>query len=172
MKSCSFSEMGYRSRQFIHLRWSLLFYLDAIGSDPCNSARSENPHEGVLRTIYLYPMALSLIVTGTAWRWILNPGLGVEATVRKWGFQDFSFDWLVNPEMAIFTVVIAAVWQASGFVMALFSLDLGLLKKKSSGRHKLMASRFGGFILLSLSPLWRRYSCPPSLFWRIWQSKL
>ena len=80
--------------------------------------------EGVLRTIYLYPMALSLIVTGTAWRWILNPGLGVEATVRKWGFPEFTFDWLVNPDMAIYTVVIAAVWQASGFVMALFLAGL------------------------------------------------
>ena len=69
--------------------------------------------EGVLRTIYLYPMALSLIVTGTAWRWILNPGLGIEATAHKWGFSDFNFDWLVNPDMAIYTVVIAAVWQAS-----------------------------------------------------------
>jgi len=43
--------------------------------------------EGVLRTIYLYPMALSFIVTGTAWKWILNPGLGVEHLVRQWGFE-------------------------------------------------------------------------------------
>ena len=42
--------------------------------------------EGVIRTIYLYPMALSLIVTGTAWKWILNPGLGIQAMVRGWGF--------------------------------------------------------------------------------------
>ncbi len=80
--------------------------------------------EGVLRTIYLYPMALSLIVTGTAWKWILNPGLGIQETVRGWGFQNFSFDWLIRPEMAIYTVVIAAVWQASGFVMALFLAGL------------------------------------------------
>ena len=80
--------------------------------------------EGVLRTIYLYPMALSLIVTGTAWKWILNPGLGIQEMVRGWGFQNFSFDWLIRPEMAIYTVVIAAVWQASGFVMALFLAGL------------------------------------------------
>ena len=48
--------------------------------------------EGVIRTIYLYPMALSLIVTGTAWKWILNPGLGLEATVRGWGWEEFVFD--------------------------------------------------------------------------------
>jgi hypothetical protein len=76
--------------------------------------------EGALRTIYLYPMALSFIVTGTAWKWILNPGLGLERLVHQMGFTDFTFDWLVDPEMAIYTVVIAGVWQSSGFVMALF----------------------------------------------------
>ena len=80
--------------------------------------------EGALRTIYLYPMALSLIVTGTAWKWILNPGLGIESVVQGWGFENFQFDWLVNREMAIYTVVIAGVWQASGFVMALFLAGL------------------------------------------------
>ena len=80
--------------------------------------------EGVLRTIYLYPMALSLIVTGTAWKWILNPGLGIEATVRGWGFEGFTFGWITDPDMAIYTVVIAGVWQASGFVMALFLAGL------------------------------------------------
>ena len=80
--------------------------------------------EGVLRTVYLYPMALSLIVTGTAWKWILNPGLGVEAVIRGWGFESFRFDWLVNPDFAIYTIVIAGVWQASGFVMALFLAGL------------------------------------------------
>jgi len=80
--------------------------------------------EGGLRTIYLYPMALSFIVTGTAWKWILNPGLGIERVVRSLGYVDFRFDWLVNPDMAIYTVVIAGVWQSSGFVMALFLAGL------------------------------------------------
>jgi glucose/mannose transport system permease protein len=80
--------------------------------------------EGAIRTIYLYPMALSFIVTGTAWKWILNPGLGVEHLMRELGFEDFRFDWLVNPDMAIYTVVIAGVWQSSGYVMALFLAGL------------------------------------------------
>ena len=80
--------------------------------------------EGIIRTIYLYPMALSLIVTGTAWKWILNPGLGLEAMIRSWGWESFSFNWLVDPNMAIYTVVIAGIWQASGFVMALFLAGL------------------------------------------------
>jgi len=76
--------------------------------------------EGALRTIYLYPMAISFIVTGTAWKWMLNPGLGLEHVVRGWGFPDFTFDWLVNPDKAIYCVAIAGVWQSAGFVMALF----------------------------------------------------
>lgn len=80
--------------------------------------------EGALRAVYLYPMALSFIVTGAAWKWILNPGLGLEKMVREWGFESFTFDWLVDPDMAIYTVVIAGVWQSSGFVMALFLAGL------------------------------------------------
>lgn len=80
--------------------------------------------EGSLRTIYMYPMALSFIVTGTAWKWLLNPGLGVEALVRSWGWENFRFDWIVDSNFAIYTVVIAAVWQSSGFVMALFLAGL------------------------------------------------
>ena len=80
--------------------------------------------EGVLRTIYLYPMALSFIVTGTAWKWILNPGLGLEKVMHEWGWTSFGFDWLVNPERAIYTIVIAGVWQSAGFVMALFLAGL------------------------------------------------
>ena len=89
--------------------------------------------EGWIRSIYLYPMALSFIVTGTAWKWMLNPGLGLEKLVRDFGFSNFTFDWLVNPEKSIYTVVIAAVWQSSGFVMALFlsglrSIDDSIIK--------------------------------------------
>ncbi len=80
--------------------------------------------EGALRTIYLYPMALSFIVTGTAWKWILNPGLGVEHLVRQWGFEGFSFDWLIDPDKAIYCIAIAGVWQSAGFVMALFLAGL------------------------------------------------
>lgn len=80
--------------------------------------------EGTIRAIYLYPMALSFIVTGTAWKWILNPGLGLEHVIRGWGYESFRFDWLVNPDMAIYTVVIAGVWQSSGYVMALFLAGL------------------------------------------------
>ena len=80
--------------------------------------------EGVLRTIYLYPMALSFIVTGTAWKWLLNPGIGIEKIVRDWGFESFSLDWITQPSTAIYCIVIAAIWQSSGFVMAMFLAGL------------------------------------------------
>jgi len=80
--------------------------------------------EGTLRAIFLYPMAISFIVTGTAWKWMLNPGLGLEKLAHDWGFANFKFDWIVNEDMAIYTLVIAGVWQASGFVMAMFLAGL------------------------------------------------
>lgn len=80
--------------------------------------------EGTIRTIYLYPMALSFIVTGTAWKWILNPGLGIQKAIRDLGFPNFTFDWVVNPHWSIYAVVIAGLWQSSGYVMALFLAGL------------------------------------------------
>jgi glucose/mannose transport system permease protein len=80
--------------------------------------------EGFIRTIYLYPMALSFIVTGTAWKWFLDPGIGLQAVVRSWGWESFTFEWIKDSDMAIYTIVIAAVWQTSGFVMAMFLAGL------------------------------------------------
>jgi glucose/mannose transport system permease protein len=80
--------------------------------------------EGVLRPIYLYPMALSFIVTGTAWKWFLDPGIGLEQVVRSLGFEGFEFGWIKDRDMAIYCVVIAAVWQSTGFVMAMFLAGL------------------------------------------------
>jgi glucose/mannose transport system permease protein len=80
--------------------------------------------EGLLRTIYLYPMALSFIVTGTVWKWILNPSLGLEKLMRDLGWTSFHFDWLVQSDTAIYCVVIAGVWQSAGFAMALFLAGL------------------------------------------------
>ena len=80
--------------------------------------------EGWLRTIYLYPMALSFIVTGTAWKCILNPSDGLQKLVQDLGWSSFSFDWLVQSDYAIYCVVIAGVWQSAGFAMALFLAGL------------------------------------------------
>lgn len=80
--------------------------------------------EGFIRTVYLYPMALSFVVTGTAWKWLLNPSMGLEKLMHDWGWESFTFSWLVDSEMAIYCVVIAGVWQSAGFAMALFLAGL------------------------------------------------
>jgi glucose/mannose transport system permease protein len=80
--------------------------------------------EGALRTIFLYPYAMSFVATGLVWQWMLNPGNGIQQAVRRLGFEDFTFDWIIDQDMVIYTIVIATVWQASGLVMALLLAGL------------------------------------------------
>ena len=80
--------------------------------------------ESAFRTIFLYPYAMSFVVTGLVWQWFLNPGLGLQKIVRDLGFPSFTFDWIVNQRMVIYALVIAAVWQAAGLVMALMLAGL------------------------------------------------
>ena len=75
--------------------------------------------EGMLRTVFLYPYAMSFVATGLVWQWILNPSLGIQQVLRQMGFEDAQFDWIVDQDKALYTIVIATVWQASGLVMAL-----------------------------------------------------
>ncbi|HUL63641.1 MAG TPA: sugar ABC transporter permease [Burkholderiaceae bacterium] len=95
--------------------------------------------EGVFRSIFLYPMALSFIVTGTAWKWLLDPGVGLERTVQSLGWQSFTFGWIKDNDMAIYCVVIAAIWQTTGFVMALFLAGL-----RGVDQEQLKAARVDG----------------------------
>jgi len=80
--------------------------------------------EGAFRTVFLFPYSMSFVVTGVAWQWFLNPGLGLEKLVRDMGFSDFTFDWLVNQEMAIYTLVIAGIWHGAGLTMAILLAGL------------------------------------------------
>lgn len=75
--------------------------------------------ENTIRTIILYPFALSFVVTGLVWQWILNPELGLQNVVRNLGFENFTFDPINNAEIVIFGILIAGIWQGSGFVMVL-----------------------------------------------------
>jgi glucose/mannose transport system permease protein len=89
--------------------------------------------ENVLRAIFLYPLAVSFVVTGVVWGWLLNPGLGIQKLVIGLGWSSFRFDWLIDRDRAIYTIVLAGAWQASGFAMALFlaglrSVDADLMK--------------------------------------------
>lgn len=80
--------------------------------------------EGVLRTVFLYPYAMSFVATGLVWQWLLNPELGIQATVRGLGFESFTFDWIVSQDKVMYAIALAAVWQASGLVMALMLAGL------------------------------------------------
>lgn len=80
--------------------------------------------ESVWRTIYLYPLAISFIVTGTVWRWIFHPGTGVELALRDMGWVSANFDWITDRDLALYVVVITGIWHASGFAMALILAGL------------------------------------------------
>ena len=75
--------------------------------------------EGLLRTVFLYPYAMSFVATGLVWQWLLNPELGLQNAVQTLGFSDLQLDWIVDQDKVMYTIVLATVWQASGFVMAL-----------------------------------------------------
>lgn len=80
--------------------------------------------EGVFRTIFLYPYAMSFVATGLVWQWLLTPGDGIDGAIRALGVSGFTLDWIVSQDYAIYTVVVATVWQASGLVMALMLAGL------------------------------------------------
>jgi len=80
--------------------------------------------EGALRTVFLYPYAMSFVATGLVWQWILNPELGIQEVLHRIGFTHARFDWIVDQDRVIYTLVIATVWQASGLVMALLLAGL------------------------------------------------
>jgi glucose/mannose transport system permease protein len=89
--------------------------------------------ESVWRTIFLYPLAVSFVVTGTVWSWLYSPNAGIEFFVRSLGWSDFTFRLTTNRELAIYAIIATGVWQSSGFAMALLlaglrSVDPDLVK--------------------------------------------
>jgi len=80
--------------------------------------------ENTIRTIILYPYALSFVITGLVWQWMLNPEFGVQNIVREWGWESFTFNPLYDADIAIYGVLIAGLWQASGLVMVLMLAGL------------------------------------------------
>lgn len=80
--------------------------------------------EDGFRTIFLYPFALSGIVTGLVWQWIMNPTLGLQATMRGLGWSNFTFDWITNTDMVLYALLIAGLWHGTGFVMVLMLAGL------------------------------------------------
>jgi glucose/mannose transport system permease protein len=102
--------------------------------------------ENTFRTIFLYPFALSFIVTGLVWQWILNPEFGVQGIVRSLGWESFQFDPLYNPQIVIYGILIAALWQGTGLVMCLMLAGL-----RGIDEDIWKAARVDGI------PMWRTY---------------
>lgn len=89
--------------------------------------------ESAWRTFFLYPLAVSFIVTGTVWSWLYNPASGIQALVRGWGWTEFEFALATDRDTALWAVILTGIWQSSGFAMALFlaglrSIDSDILK--------------------------------------------
>ena len=80
--------------------------------------------ENTFRTILLYPFALSFIVTGLTWQWILNPDFGLQGVIRDFGWESFSFDPLNDPETVMFGLLISGLWQGTGLIMVILLAGL------------------------------------------------
>ncbi|OQY21118.1 MAG: sugar ABC transporter permease [Anaerolineaceae bacterium 4572_32.2] len=86
--------------------------------------------EGIFRSIYLFPMSISFIVTGVVWRWLLNPGseelgsTGVNLLFDTFGLSFLKTGWYTDPKIGIIAVAVAATWQMSGYTMAMYLAGL------------------------------------------------
>ena len=81
-------------------------------------------NEDLFRSVFLYPFAMSLIVTGLVWQWALDPNLGLQQALRNFGWQGFSFAPLVDSRTALYGLVVASIWQGSGVTMAILLAGL------------------------------------------------
>jgi glucose/mannose transport system permease protein len=75
--------------------------------------------ESWFRTIFLYPYAMSFVVTGLIWQWLFNPTLGLQNAFRLMGWESFTLDWTVRSDMVLYAIGLAMVWQGSGTTMAI-----------------------------------------------------
>ena len=80
--------------------------------------------EGVFRTIYLYSYSLSFVASGVIWQWLCNPLLGIQQSLRSWGWENARFDWITSQDMAIYCVTLAVLWHSAGLVMAILLAGL------------------------------------------------
>lgn len=85
--------------------------------------------EGFFRSLFLFPMAISYIVTGVVWRWLMNPATGTRTSGFNLLFSHLNLDFLQNnwhttPTWGIAAIALAAIWQMSGYTMALYLAGL------------------------------------------------
>ncbi|MFZ4655513.1 MAG: carbohydrate ABC transporter permease [Caldilineaceae bacterium] len=80
--------------------------------------------EALFRTIIIFPFAVSGIVTGVAWRWLMQPTTGINLLFAQIGLENFQPTWNTHPQYGMFAVTIATSWQFTGYVMALYLAGL------------------------------------------------
>jgi glucose/mannose transport system permease protein len=153
-----FAGLGQYSRLFKDNRWQVsienlavygvltLAFVFVVGFILAVLMDQKIRFENTFRTIFLYPFALSFVITGLVWQWMLNPAFGLQKSVRDMGWESFSFDWIANRRMVVYTLVIAGVWQMTGLVMALMLAGL-----RGIDEEIWKASRVDGI------PKWRTY---------------
>ena len=102
--------------------------------------------EGVFRTVFLYSFSISFVACGVIWQWMFNPALGIQRSLRNWGWESARFDWIATQDMAIYCVVICVLWHSAGLVMAILLAGL-----RGVDEEQWKAARIDGV------PRWRYY---------------
>lgn len=158
LPSSEFAGLAQYQRLFGTARWSIsiqnlitfgiVYVLGAlvVGSLLAIAIDRRVRFESMWRTMFLYPYALSFIVTGLMWQWLMNPEIGIQATMRAAGLGWFTFDWTTRSDMAIYAVALAGIWQSAGLVMVLMLAGL-----KGIDADLWRATRIEGI------PIWRTY---------------
>ena len=80
--------------------------------------------ESFFRSLFLFPMSVSFVVTGTIWVWVFNPEAGLNRLFDALGFDVSKWGWITDPRMALYCVCMAAIWQMAGFTMAQYLAGL------------------------------------------------
>nr|WP_295885736.1 sugar ABC transporter permease [uncultured Devosia sp.] len=158
LPSSEFAGLAQYQRLFGTARWSIsiqnlitfgiVYVLGAlvVGSLLAIAIDRRVRFESIWRTMFLYPYALSFIVTGLMWQWLMNPEIGIQATMRAAGLGWFTFDWTTRADMAIYAVALAGIWQSAGLVMVLILAGL-----RGIDADLWRATRIEGI------PMWRTY---------------
>jgi len=106
-----------------NLKWLLVFIIPttSLGLLLAYGLELSGRAESVFRPLFLYPMALSFVVTGTVWAWMYDPDAGVINNIlRTVGLGRLTQPWIASPSLATYCLIGAAIWQYTGFAMTLY----------------------------------------------------
>ena len=108
---------------------------------PESAARRRLPYRCIL-----YSFSISFVACGVIWQWMFNPALGIQRSLRNWGWESARFDWIATQDMAIYCIVICVLWHSAGLVMAILLAGL-----RGVDEEQWKAARIEGI------PRWRYY---------------